>query len=78
MFLIPVLVVYFFAIAVMIIAFYRLQRGLSETLLNKMKALVINSVNVAVFIMFWTLWAIFYGLSLLLTVNAGGRWTVRR
>jgi hypothetical protein len=77
MFLLPVLFVYFFAIVVMFVAFYRLQRGMSETLLHKMKALVINTVNVAVFIMFWTFWSIFYGLSLTLSSNAGGGWTVR-
>lgn len=57
---IPILVTYLFALATLVVAFERLRQGISQTIMHRMKAFVLNSVNVIVYLVYWLIVLIVY------------------
>ena len=53
MFYIPLMFLYIFSVASMYIAYRRLRNGISNTIIHRMRALVINALNVLIYILYW-------------------------
>jgi hypothetical protein len=53
LFYIPLLLVYIFAIVCVNVAYSRLRNGISNTLIHRMRALVVNALNVIIYIFYW-------------------------
>lgn len=59
-FYVPIIVVYLYAVAILIIAYQRLKSGISDTILHRLQALVVNSINVTVYVIYWFIEFVLY------------------
>lgn len=66
MFYIPLAMVYLFAIVVYFIAYQRLRYGISQTIVHRLKALISNSINLTILIVYWLIAGIFYIIAFVL------------
>jgi hypothetical protein len=53
MFYIPLLLVYLFAVNSVFVAYQRLRNGISNTLIHRMRALVVNALTVSLYLLYW-------------------------
>lgn len=63
MFYIPISCIYFFSLCVLVTAYQRLRHGISQTILHRMRALVSNAINVSLYMAYWLVLGISYGLA---------------
>lgn len=57
---IPVLVTYVFALVTLVVAFERLRQGIPQTILHRMKAFVLNSINAITYLVYWLITGVIY------------------
>lgn len=74
MFYIPLVLVYIFAVLALVIAYRRLRRGISNTIIHRMKALVVNSINVMIYLLYWLVLGVCLGLAYGVPNKIGQRW----
>lgn len=60
---VPLALIYTWSIGTMIIAYHRLSVGISQTLAHRIKALVVNSINIFVNLAYWLFVSILYFLA---------------
>jgi hypothetical protein len=77
MFIIPLGFVYAFSCIALVVAYRRLKHGISNTIIHRMKALVINSINVSVYIIYWMTLLIPLVISFFLNDNMPAGWAFK-
>ena len=77
MFYIPLFFVFSFAVGVLVVAYRRLRKGISQTMMHRLKALVSNSINVAVYMIYWFVVFIFYILAFELPNSNRAEWCLK-
>jgi len=70
MFYIPLVTVYFYAMSTLVVAFSRLQNGISKTFQHRVKVLILNSINITVYILYWSVLLLIYALVNDVSVNS--------
>ncbi len=60
---VPLLLIYTFSIGTLVIAYLRLRNGISQTIAHRIKALIVNTINLTINMFYWLVIAIFYFLS---------------
>lgn len=66
---IPLIVIYAICAGILVYAYYRLKRGIPRTIVHRMKALITNSINISIYLLYWFFVAGFYGGSYLALGN---------
>lgn len=70
---VPVTVIYSCCLWILIKSYFRLRQGISRTIIHRMRVLIINSINIAMCLLYWFVLGILYGtayLSWLLNMNS--------
>jgi hypothetical protein len=62
---IPLVIIYAICVGILVYAYYRLKRGIPRTIVHRMKALITNSINISIYLLYWFFVAWFYGGSYL-------------
>jgi hypothetical protein len=60
---IPLIIVYVYCIRVMVGAYAHLRNGISKTFQHRVRVLVMNSINITIYMMYWAVLGFFYALS---------------
>jgi len=63
MFYIPLITIYVACSVFLYLAYRRLKNGIPKTVLNRMRILVLNLINIALYALYWGLLLLFYGLA---------------
>jgi hypothetical protein len=77
LFYIPLVLVYIVAIISVVVAYRRLRHGISSTIIHRMKALVINGINVLVYLAYWGVLLFLLALAFLLEPHTSEKWSER-
>lgn len=77
LFYVPIIVIYIFAAGVVGYAYNRLRKGISNTVLHRMRILVMNTINIVVCLLYWLVLGAIYACVFVIPDELGAKWLYR-